>query len=31
VLEGAEQMLTEMPDEELLRFVALDLQSAVDD
>ncbi|MBV8900719.1 MAG: DEAD/DEAH box helicase [Verrucomicrobia bacterium] len=31
VLEGAERMLTEMPDEELLRFVALDLQSAVDD
>lgn len=31
VLEGAERMLTEMPDEELLRFVALDLQSAVND
>lgn len=31
LLEGAERMLTEMPDEELLCFVALDLQSALND
>ena len=28
---GSENLLTEMPDEELLRFVALDLKSAVPD
>jgi non-specific serine/threonine protein kinase len=27
--DGGENLLTEMPDDELLRFVALDLKSAV--
>jgi hypothetical protein len=29
--EGGERLLTEMPDEELLRFVSLDLARALDD